>query len=361
MRGRALALLFSLTASVCLADGDRLRVATYNADLSRDGPGLLLGDILKGDDQVIAAADVIARVAPDVLHLTGVDWDLHGQALAAFGALLEARGLTYPFVYAPRPNSGLASGADLDGNGRLMEARDSQGYGEFTGQGGMALLSKVPLGDAQDFSAFLWKDFTGNIAPMSGGGPFPSEAARAVQRLSSVGHWAVQIEPHGRAPITLLLWHGSTPVFDGPEDLNGRRGYDEAMFWLRLMDGQTPFRPPSRPVILMGISNIDPVDGDGRHAAMEALLSDMRLQDPTPKSAGGAAAANTDHAGDPALDTADWSDPEPGNLRVDYVLPDAKLLVLDAGVLWPAPGEALSETVATASRHRLVWVDIALP
>ena len=46
---------------------------------------------------------------------------------------------------------------------------------------------------------------------------------------------------------------------------------------------------------------------------------------------------------------------------MDYVLPDAGLRVIDSGVIWPATGEPMAETVATASRHRLVWVDIDLP
>ena len=46
-----------------------------------------------------------------------------------------------------------------------------------------------------------------------------------------------------------------------------------------------------------------------------------------------------------------------GNLRVDYVLPSADWRVTGAGVHWP-DGEA-GEIAGTASRHRLVWVDLA--
>ena len=48
-------------------------------------------------------------------------------------------------------------------------------------------------------------------------------------------------------------------------------------------------------------------------------------------------------------------------MRVDVVLPQRGLTVTASGVLWPAPGAPLAETVATASRHRLVWVDLDLP
>ena len=66
---------------------------------------------------------------------------------------------------------------------------------------------------------------------------------------------------------------------------------------------------------------------------MRKLLADPRLQDPTPRSAYARDAANPDHIGELALDTADWSDPVPGNLRVDYVLPFAGLRIVGSGVV----------------------------
>ncbi|MGH1370007.1 MAG: endonuclease/exonuclease/phosphatase family protein [Maritimibacter sp.] len=338
------------------------RIATYNVELSRKGPGLLLGDFLKGDDpQIEAVVAVIAKGAPDVLHLTGFDMDEEQHALRALRDALTNAGAHYPHVFAPMPNAGMPSGEDLDGNGRLGEARDSQGYGAFSGQGGMAILSKYPIKSAHNYSSFLWRDLVDNIAPGTPDHPFPSFAARAIQRLSSVGHWAVPIQLAPDKQITILAWHASPPVFDGEEDLNGRRSHDEALFWLRLLDGQTPFEPPKGPFVLTGLANIDPTDGDGRHEAINALLHDPRFQDPGPLSAGGLEAANTTHQGNPALDTADFTDPTPGNLRVDYVLPDAALAVRDAGVFWPARGHPMSEVAARASRHRLVWVDVTLP
>lgn len=353
----AIALVLAGTG-VSLADP--IRVATYDAELSRRGPGLLLADILSGDEQVTAVVSVIAKAQPDILVLTGFDHDLEGRALAAFVEALDAAGITFSNSFAARPNAGLQTELDLDGNGRRGEARDSQGYGAFTGQGGMAVLSRFPIGEVRDFSAFLWKDLPGAILPEVDGAPFPSAEARDAQRLSSVGHWDVPVKtPDG--PLHLLAFSATTPVFDGPEDLNGRRNHDEIVFWQRLLDGDLPFAAPEGAVVLAGNANLDPADGEGRHAAIRGLLGDDRFQDPLPRSPGGVAAANPEQAGDPALDTADWTDPVPGNLRVDYVLPDARLDVLDAGVVWPAPGDALAETVATASRHRLVWVDIAFP
>lgn len=344
---RRLALALALAAGPALAEP--IRIATYSPDLSRDGPGLLLRDILSGrDEQVAAVVQVIAAADADVLLLTGFDWDHDGVALSAFADLLEAAGAGYPHRHASRPNSGMATGLDLDGDGRTGTGDDAQGFGLFSGQGGMALLSRLPLGEVTDHSALLWRDLPGNLMPK-----VPPEVAE-VQRLSSTAHWEVPVTVGGTT-LTLLAWSATPPVFDGPEDRNGRRNHDEAVFWLN--------RLPAERFILMGDTNLDPVDGDGRREGIAALLA--RVRDPQPKSEGAAMApqdgANAVQKGDPALDTADWPDADgPGNLRVDVVLPSPDLTVTDSGVLWPEPGKPLADTVATASRHRLVWVDLDL-
>lgn len=331
---------------------EKLRLATYNVDLSRDGPGLLLRDLLKGRDakgkegQMDAVLQVITSTRPDVLVLQGFDHDLDGHALAAFQARLAEAGHDMPYGFSARPNSGVATGLDMDGNGRLGEPRDSQGYGAFTGQDGMAVLSRLPFGEPRDFSAFLWRDLPGADLPTHPDGrPFPSTEAQAIQRLSSVAHWDVPvILPDGRQ-LNLLTWHGSTPAFDGVEDQNGKRGGDEARFWLHLLDGVLPFPAPTAPFAVIGQANIDPVDGDGSQDAINALLSDPRLIDPVP-------------TGSEGTDTADWSAIGVGKLRASYILPSASATVLDAGVIWPGERDPLAETTAKASRHHLVWVDM---
>jgi hypothetical protein len=321
----------------------------------------MLRDILKKEPDVMAVTGIIADVAPDVILLTGFDWDLDGHALAALATLVDAEGLVFPYRVAYMPNAGMATGLDLDGDGRRGGPRDAQGYGEFAGQGGMALLSRLPVdeGASRDFSAFLWHDLPGAIPP---------EGTPAGQRLSSVGHWDLALTlPDGQA-MRLWAWHATPPVFDGPEDRNGRRNHDEAAFWLRYLEGALPLAPDGAPFVLLGDANLDPVDGDGRPEALEALLNHPQVSDPRPRSDGGAAAAardggeNAGHRGDPGLDTADWRDGpgEPGNLRVDYVLPSSAWRVTGAGVWWPAEGPE-AERAAVASRHRLVWVDVELP
>jgi hypothetical protein len=328
-----------------------LRIATWHADLSRDGPGLLLRDILSGKDaQSLAAVEVLHRLDADVILLTDVDFDHDMRALHALAARLEQAGHPYPHLFAARPNSGVPTGLDLDGDGRRGSARDAMGYGRFAGQGGMAVLSRLPLGEVADYSAFLWRDLPGSLMPAGPG--------TDMQRLSSTAHWAVPvILPHG-GRLTLLAWHATPPVFDGPILRNAARNHDEAAFWLHLLEGRLPMPPPAPPFVLLGDANLDAVDGDGRHQAIRALLAHPALQDPAPRAAHGRA-QEPGQSGDPALDTALYA--RIGGLRVDYVLPSAGLDLRAAGVLWPTDGTEEAAVFTRASRHYPVWVDIVLP
>ncbi len=324
-------------------------------------------DILAGESADVAVAvAVIAHVAPDIAVLTGFDHDHEGHALAAFADRLTALGLDYPYRFAPAPNAGLATGLDLDGDGRRGTARDAQGYGRFRGQGGMALLSRWPIdtGRARDFSGLLWADLPGAIPPA-----LPDEVAQ-VQRLSTTGHWDVPVRTPAHGTVRILAFHATPPVFDGPEDRNGRRNHDEAALWRAWLDGALGEGAPTARFAIAGDVNLDPSDGDGRPGALSALLSDPRLQDPAPRSAGGMAAAraqggvNAEHRGDPARDTADFGEDGPGNLRVDYVLPSSDWTIIAAGVFWPAPEDPHAGLLGVAetdvTRHRLVWVDVDL-
>jgi len=327
------------------AVAETLRIATFNTGLSRDGPGLLLRDIARGEDaQVAATVAVIAATSPDVILLQGIDYDAGSAALDALAIELEQAGGTYPHRLALRPNTGTATGVDIDGDGRSWRARDAQGFGWFSGQGGMALLSRYPLGPVRDFSRFLWADL-----PDSGAtSVLPPEAVQ-VLRLATVAAWDVAVEVPG-GPLHLLALHAGPPVFDGPEDRNGWRNADELRFWQLYLDGWMPEGPvfTAERFALIGTLNVDPERGEGRQDALRALLDHPRLQDVVPRRPGG------------GVETADWPEPVPGDLRVDYILPAASLRVVGAGVLWPEGDEGTLplSVVEAASDHRLVWVDL---
>jgi endonuclease/exonuclease/phosphatase family metal-dependent hydrolase len=181
------------------------------------------------------------------------------------------------------------------------------------------------------------------------------EGLLEIQRLATTGFWDVPILTEA-GPLHLLAWHATPPVFDGPEDRNGKRNHDEATFWRLFLDGALPMAPPAAPFVLLGDANLDPADGDGLRQGITALLSHPALQDPQP--AGSHGRSEPAHRGDPALDTALYD--ELGGLRLDYLLPDARLQVTAAGILWPGEGEPLATDLAAASRHFPVWVDINL-
>lgn len=313
----------------------------------------MLQDLRRGGTaQQAAVVATLVALDADVVLLTGMDFDARGEALAALAALLQAKGAAYPHRLALRPNTGMATGLDLDGNGQLAEPRDAMGYGRFAGEGGMALLSRLPIdqGGIRDFSGFLWADLPGNLMP-------DTDPARAIQRLSTTGQYEVPIRlPDGKS-LRLLVYYASPPVFDGPEDRNGRRNHDETAFWLRLIGGELALPPPEPPFVLLGQPNLDPLDGEGRVQAIAALLSHPALQDPAPK--GSAGRSEPGQRGDPTLDTALYDGL--GGLRVEQILPSADLRLVEAGVLWPPDTDPMAAVLATASRHRPVWVEIALP
>jgi hypothetical protein len=308
-------------------------------------------DLDRGEDpQIAAVIRVMAALDADVILLTAFDYDRGGVALGLLADRLTDAGIAYPHRFAFRPNTGLQTGLDVDGNGRTGDPRDAQGFGLYSGQGGMAVLSRLPIDPeaARDFSGLLWRDLPGSLSAD------PDDLA-AVQRLATTGFWDVPvITPDG--PLHLLAWHATPPVFDGPEDRNGRRNHDEAAFWRLFLDGSLSMTPPDAPFVLLGDGNLDPADGDGLREGIGALLAHPALQDPAPRGSHGR--IEPGHAGDPELDTTSY--PDIGGLRLDYVLPSAKLMVTGSGVLWPATGDPLLPDLLAASRHFPVWVDLEL-
>ncbi|HEY9038574.1 MAG TPA: endonuclease/exonuclease/phosphatase family protein [Roseovarius sp.] len=328
-------------------------MATWNAELSRDGPGLLLRDILRGDDaQAEAVAQIIADVAPDILLLQNVDYDMELRALTALRDLIAAEGLRYGHLFARLPNTGMATGLDMDGDGRLGEPEDAQGHGAFAGQGGMAILSRYPvdMDGVQDLSDILWRDVPQAMLPMVDGAPFPSAQAQDVLRLADVAQWAVPVL-HDSGPITLLAFHANAPVFDGPEDRNGRRNHDQLRFWQHYLDGA--FGPaPEQRFVLLGHANQDPDKSEGIKAGIRGLLADPRVTDPAPLRQGAPPGA-------PPEATVEWPRVTPPQMRVSYVLPSRDWAIAASGVHWPMEGEGARLSQA-ASRHRIVWVDLQI-
>lgn len=269
-------------------------------------------------------------------------------------------------------NTGVDSGLDLDNNGETGEANDAWGFGEFPGQYGMAVYSKYPLAtdDVRTFQNLLWSDMPQDLMPTD----FYGDNADKL-RLSSKSHWDLPVDVDGEQ-IHLLVSHPTPPGFDGDEKRNGRRNSDEIRLtadyiaggqdadWITDDQGRRGGLEEDAQFIVLGDQNSDPQDGGAGFPGITQLLDQPRVTDPQPTSKGGQEAAsdegNDTHKNPPEQDTADFSDPEPGNLRADYLLPSAGLNVSDSGVAWPAEDEPYHELMdpKTSSDHRLVWADI---
>ncbi len=296
-----------------------LRVATWAGDFNRKGPGLMLRELTREDP--VPGVETLRKAAPDILLLTNIDYDARLVTLRALADRIEPG--RYPHLFAARPNTGLPTGLDLDGDGRLGGPRDAQGYGWFSGQGGQALLSRWPLSLRVDHSDLLWRDLPGSAIRAD-------DTGHDIQRLSSSAHWAVDVQ-HPGGTFTLLTLSATPPVFDGPEDRNGRRNRDEVLLWRHVLDGRLGAAPPGE-VILLGNFNLDPDTGDGLREVMQQVLADPRLQDPLP-----------------GLPTVTWR--RVGPMRVSYALPSRGFTIRDAGVTPPEEN---------AGPHGLVWVDLSL-
>ncbi|WP_220451159.1 endonuclease/exonuclease/phosphatase family protein [Nocardioides dongkuii] len=360
-----------------------VRFQTFNASLNRASAGELVSDLSTPDDpQAAAVAEIVQRTRPDVLLLNEVDFVPGGKAVDLFRKnYLEvgqhgARPIRYHHTFVAPSNTGVPTGHDLDNNGSVGGGNDAQGFGEFEGQYGMAVLSRYPIDRKQvrTFQRFLWKDMPGSLLPTD----WYSRAERADLRLSSKSHWDVPVRI-GRETVHFLVSHPTPPTFDGPEDRNGRRNHDEIRFWADYVSGEdymyddrgrTGGLDRRASFVIAGDQNSDPADGDSVDGAIQQLLDLRQVTDPLPRSAGGREAAarqggaNALHVSDPAYDTADFADTAPGNLRADYVLPSRDLRVRGAGVFWPVPSDPLSRLTGEfpfpSSDHRAVWVDVAV-
>jgi Endonuclease/Exonuclease/phosphatase family len=357
------------TAATAAPPAD-VRVATFNASLNRAAEGELVADLSTPDDpQAREVAEVVQRVRPDVLLIN--EFDHAPAAVDLFRDNYLERGqngaepIEYPHAFIAPSNTGVPSGFDLDNDGSVGGPNDALGFGAFPGQYGMLVLSRFPIdtGAVRTFQRFLWKDLPGARLPAG----FYSPEELAVLPLASKSHWDVPVRIGDRT-LHVLTSHPTPPTFDGPEDRNGLRNADEIAFWRLYVqpgpgdafyddNGRRGGLRDGERFVIMGDQNSDPFDGDSLPGAAQQILTAHRVIDPAPGSDGGVEAANEGHRGDPRLDTADFSEPVPGNLRVDYVLPSSPMGVRGSGVFWPVATDPLARLNDT-SDHHLVWVDL---
>jgi hypothetical protein len=393
-------------------DRDRtIRFATFNASVNRNAEGELVAALSTGEDpQIRNVAEIIQRARPDVLLVNEFDFVPDEQAAELFQrnylsvSQHGARPISFPFRFVAPSNTGIASGKDLDNDGQVVTTpgtgaygNDAFGFGEFPGKFGLAIFSRLPIdrARARTFQHFLWKDMPGALLPDDAATPAPrdwySPDELDIFRLSSKSHWDVPIDVGHGQRVHFLVSHPTPPVFDGPEDRNGRRNHDEIRFWSDYVtpgagryiyddNGHRGGLQPGERFVIAGDMNADPVDGDSTQGAIQQLLDNPRINtNDAPTSPGGPeqaalqGGANATQHGDPAFDTADFADTTPGNLRTDYVLPDRFTRIDGSFVFWPLSSDPLFGLVGTfdpallpngngfpSSDHRLVAVDVDL-
>lgn len=355
-----------------------MRVATLNTSLTRDSAGQLASDLsAPGDPQGTAIAETVQRVAPDVLVLTGFDVDEEEETVSLFARNYLAvgqndqPGIDYPYVYSGPVNTGIESGADLDGDGVIGGPDDALGYGNFPGQGGMVVFSTEPIDteNIRTFQDMRWSDMPDSELPQQ---TF-SDLEQSILPLTSVGRWDVPITVDDRTVHVLA----SATADPERTDVSRARNQDEIRFWSDYAstgagsetesqgqnghsaqyitddEGTTGGLDSSEHFVVAGSLKADPDQcGDADPAGISSLL-------------------DTDRVADPETSPSQVLDDDTA-ARTDYVLPSAALEITDSGVFWPRPGTDAAGLVSDSGSglissmtqrpaptdHRLVWTDV---
>lgn len=370
---------------------DRVRIATFNVSMDASNyveyeqlPKVTESPVpeklAQGHEQIAGIAEILQRVRPDIVLLNEFDYVDRQRGIEVF--LKDFLGqsqnglapIDYPHVYMAPVNTGVPSPFDLNRDGEATgRGNDAWGFGWYPGQYGMVILSRYPLlaEQARTFQHFLWQDMPGHHVPKvpAENGeltdkPWYSDQVMAQFPLSSKSHWDVPVKI-GDKTIHLLATHPTPPGFDGPENRNGMKNFDEIrLFRDYLTPGLDNYLYDDNGVrgglagdasfVVLGDLNAGP-DRGGVEGAIEQLLEHPRVNDVKPMSQG--AVQHSPEQDDAKYHTAAWRN------RVDYVLPSNDLIVKDAGVFWPTegePGYRLMAKRGASSDHRLVWIDIQL-
>ena len=375
--------------TMTIAQETTLKIATFNVSMEAlnyvahkrgEAPnisGKTLTKALASDHQQIKnIAEIIQTVNPDIILLNEFDNQNNDhQDLKAFIShyLNKSQNgktaIDFPYYYQGSVNTGVNSGMDIDGNGEKGKLPgDGYGFGYFPGHFGMALLSKYPINVDQirTFQHFKWHDMPNALMPIDpeSNKAWYSQEVWQKLRLSSKSHWDVPVEVNGKT-IHILASHPTPPVFDGPEDRNGKRNHDEIRFWQDYISpekssyiyddkGNKGGIKAKKSFVILGDLNATTVDGNAIKAGISSLLNDDKIQDVMPQSQAGEKHSPENAHG--KHHTAFW------RMRVDYVLPSVSgLNINNSGIFWPAETDEsyrLIKDRKASSDHRLVWLEL---
>jgi endonuclease/exonuclease/phosphatase family metal-dependent hydrolase len=319
-----LALSLGLCLSTCsqhLMAKPQLKVATFNVSMEAEnylprgarGNSQVLIDVLAHGEhpQVKNIAAIIQRVRPDILLLNEFDY-IEDPALGVEAFIKNylqqpqagSEPIDYPYYYYSTVNTGQPSPYDLDNDGVISGVgADAWGFGFYPGQYGMVLLSKYPitLDKVRTFQHFKWQDMPGHlVTTKADGSPWYSREAWQQFPLSSKAHWDIPVQV-AETTIHILASHPTPPVFDGPENRNGKRNHDEIRFWTDYLtpeqsgyiyddQGNKGGLPADSRFVVLGDLNASAEgEGDALLAGITTLVQHSKVNnDLIPTSPGGA-------------------------------------------------------------------------
>lgn len=352
------ALAFSVNAE---EDREGVRVALFNIrELSTEKLTEVDGEGVGTNEQVLAAARIIQHIAPDILVINEIDHDyddeenpytVNGHRLIDNYLAHGENPISYNYIYSAPCNTGILTGIDLNGDGttardadrgKREHGDDSFGFGVYPGQYSMMVFSKFPIleDQARTFQEFLWKDMPDNLIPED----FYSEEAIELFRLSSKSHWDVPVEINGKT-VHLLMSHPTPQGFDGEDDRNGRRNFDEVRLWAEYISGADWIYDDAghkgglakdAQFIIIGDQNTgtgfeDPSIYNGKQA-YELITDHPRVIDTTSKMTSRGAQERFGFNEVAAEYTFQWY----GGSRIDYILPSKGTEVLGGESFWPS-------------------------
>ena len=384
-----LMLMLFLANSFAITELKSIRVASFNVSMEASNY-IAQGTVIRGNElsqhlragnhsQIKNIAEIIQTIKPDITLLN--EFDYSNKSATDVQNFIKhylkvsqnnQKPIDYPYFYIAPVNTGVDSGLDLDKDGIASGTKgDAFGFGLFPGHYGMLVLSKYPIQVEQirTFQHFLWKDMPDNLLSTikdESGQQYYNQQAQQILRLSSKSHWDIPIKVGNRS-IHLLASHPTPPVFDGPENRNGKRNHDEIRFWTDYLSGSEKSAYiyddngksggiKGEHFVLAGDLNASPNEGDGIKSGIQGLLEHPLVNASiVPNSEGGK--AHTPDNLHSAQHTAEWA------MRADYVLPSTSLDVTGSGVFWPKQADPLYHLIKdrqSSSDHRLVWVDITV-
>jgi hypothetical protein len=386
------------------------RIATFNAGFDLQSAVGEQNTAFSGGEYRKAqkVAEIIQRANPDVLLLNEIDGNDDGATVNTFNEEYlqvaqadDVDAAVYPYVYygdngnTNYCNTGapIEEGIEIDFNkdGDSLDPEDRYGFGNYNGQYCMAIFSKYPIDEAniRTFQEFKWADMPDYLVPSavdSDGnvtdGNWYTDEEMTVFRLSSKTHIDLPVTIDGTT-VHVLASHPTPPTFDGNEDRNGMRNFDEIRMWADYIDPASSYLYDDDGVsvtlaentrfVILGDENASAKEGDaytkdGVRAIEQLTLSELvnpNLHEDSTTFQAPTSVAGTENTPDSiysSTHTASWA------MRADYVLPSAfGLEVAQGGVFWPSSAdnlnyliEAIDSTDIASSDHRMVWMDLTL-